>query len=812
MAKMRSRIFETKYFGLIISAFVVVLFYLAGHYTGLLDGLQLKMLDLHFNLKTQLNQRSVQQGVTIQRRNPNISPNILLIAIDQNSLDKFGKWPWPRYRIADFVNGFSRIKDQSQRERAIFLDIFFIDPDRLAYNDALLVKALHDNGRVYLETVMNEYSQPEATEREFDAREAVLAKVHGEITHISGDWGAVRPFFGVQPPLIPYAEASAGYGHANYDEDRDAVYRRQPLVANFSQLVKSFPLSELSTSTKIDPANFERLEWVDKNGVHHRIQYPITQDSLNNLQADMKENAPLKVVKTDQQGKVVEGYYVVYEYRDHFIPSITLSLALNYFHKTTSDVQVNLGKDIVINSPQEFDPQTNSWKPYGKLLRAAEYDSQGKLVRPAVTRQINQIRIPIDDQGRMLVNFVGPPSSSSPTGHQTFPVRSFYGYAARIPGPNPATWPKTRAVPNDILMVGAFAQGLGDQKPTPFGLMNGVEIHANALNTIIMDNFLIPVAPWLDALILVAMIMLVGFMTSRLSTIWSLVVTLVVIVAYFVITAVEFESANRVLNFVDPAVGMLFAFITVVVYRVMTEERDKARIRDMFGKYVSPSVVDQILENPPELGGVDKELTVFFSDIRGFTTLSESMTPQELVNHLNVYLTAMTDIILEFRGTLDKYEGDAIMCFWGAPLPQEDHALLACQCALKQLAALARLNESWPPEKRLEIGIGLNSGIMTVGNMGSLGRMDYTIMGDAVNLGARLEGTNKQYGTHVIISENTYGLVRDKVIVRELDNIRVKGKNKPVLIYELVDLVPELQSTIEVGNGAGHLASKVEAV
>jgi adenylate cyclase len=221
----------------------------------------------------------------------------------------------------------------------------------------------------------------------------------------------------------------------------------------------------------------------------------------------------------------------------------------------------------------------------------------------------------------------------------------------------------------------------------------------------------------------------------------------------------------------------------------MTEERDKARIRDMFGKYVSPRVVDQILENPPELGGVDKDLTVCFSDIRGFTTLSESMTPQELVNHLNEYLTAMTDIILEYNGTLDKYVGDEIMWFFGAPIPQEDHALIACKCALKQMESLNQLNEKWPPERRINIGIGLNSGIMTVGNMGSLGRMNYTLMGDNVNLGARLEGTNKQYGTNVIISEFTYGLVRDRVIVRELDNIRVKGKNKPVLIYELVDIV-----------------------
>ena len=176
---------------------------------------------------------------------------------------------------------------------------------------------------------------------------------------------------------------------------------------------------------------------------------------------------------------------------------------------------------------------------------------------------------------------------------------------------------------------------------------------------------------------------------------------------------------------------------------------------------------------------------MLFSDIRGFTSLSETLTPQELVNHLNVYLTAMTDTILEYGGTLDKYVGDEIMCFWGAPLPQKDHALLACKCAIRQMQRLDELNASWPDTKQIHIGIGLNSGVMTVGNMGSPGRMNYTLMGDNVNLGARLEGTNKQYGTGIIISEYTYGLVKAHVTVRKLDTIRVKSKKKPVFIYEL---------------------------
>ncbi|MBL8966094.1 MAG: adenylate/guanylate cyclase domain-containing protein, partial [Spirochaetaceae bacterium] len=156
-----------------------------------------------------------------------------------------------------------------------------------------------------------------------------------------------------------------------------------------------------------------------------------------------------------------------------------------------------------------------------------------------------------------------------------------------------------------------------------------------------------------------------------------------------------------------------------------------------------------------------------------------------------------------YGGTLDKYVGDEVMCFWGAPLPQEDHAVLACKCALRQMQKLRELNEGWPEAIRINIGIGLNSGIMTVGNMGSPIRMNYTLMGDNVNLGARLEGTNKEYGTNIIISEFTYGLVKDHFVVRELDNIRVKGKNKPVLIYELVDCVGPLDPPI-LAAGKGH--------
>ncbi len=792
MAKKKfwARFLETKYFGLVIGLAVFGLLCYLSYGTVIVQGIEQKVLDFNFRFKNTITARLVQQGVSSTEQNPRISPDIRIIAIDDKSLNRFGKWPFPRYRHADLIDSFSRIKDQDERERSLFLDIFFIEPDKEAENDARLVAAIKNSGRVFLETVMEVEENTPGTEEEYFARQEILEQRFGTLTNIKGDWTKVTNFSGVLSPLKPYARAAYGYGNPSFVSDSDQVYRKQPLIGKLARLLKEIPLGELTVDEPIDRAAFERLAWLDKDSIMHDVKYPLTSEVIAELVREMEKNAPPLAEDTDGDNTPDKFTYVVRKYVDSFIPAIPLALALDYFNKKMSDVEVVLGEYIRIPSPQQLNPETREWEPYKRMTVAPQYDAEGVVVKEGRYDEIPEILIPIDKNGLMLLNFMGDPSSANPDGYQTFPIRSYSGYAGSPPSPDPEKWPRTKAVDNDILMVGIFAQGLAqDQKPTPFGLMYGVEIHATALNTILMGNFLKPVETWVSILILFGVIMVTALIVSRLSTIGSLIATVIAIFVYFFAVLLIFELNNYVLTLSAPVVGCFFCFLAVVAYRTMTEERDKRKIKDMFSRYVSPSVVTEILSNPPELGGVDKNLTVFFSDIRGFTTLSESLTPQELVNHLNAYLTAMTDILLDYQGTLDKYIGDAIMGFWGAPLPQPDHALLACKCALKQIEVLSQLNEVWPPEKRIAIGIGLNSGIMTVGNMGSLGRMNYTLTGDNVNLGARLEGTNKTYSTEIILSEFTYELVKDKVVARELDNIRVKGKNQPVIIYELIDVI-----------------------
>jgi adenylate cyclase len=267
-----------------------------------------------------------------------------------------------------------------------------------------------------------------------------------------------------------------------------------------------------------------------------------------------------------------------------------------------------------------------------------------------------------------------------------------------------------------------------------------------------------------------------------------------VLIAYLWGTQQLFERRGLVLSALYPVGAIGFAMIGGGVVRYLSEEREKRWIRDTFRRYLNPEVLEHLAREPERvrLGGEEREVTIFFSDIRGFTTISEALQkqagPEGVAELMNEYLTAMTKILFEHEGLLDKYIGDAVMAFWGAPVVVPDHAARACWTALHMLDALAPLNErwrgrGWPP---VAIGIGISTGEVVVGNFGSETRFNYTIFGDDVNLASRLEGLNKTYHTRILLSERTQRAVADEFVCREIDRVEVKGKHERVTIYELL--------------------------
>jgi adenylate cyclase len=289
------------------------------------------------------------------------------------------------------------------------------------------------------------------------------------------------------------------------------------------------------------------------------------------------------------------------------------------------------------------------------------------------------------------------------------------------------------------------------------------------------------------AVILMALIMC--WLQPRVRAWYGLALLINMIFLYSWLVYFLFTNHQIYLQMLYPLGCLITVYVAVAFMRFIAEERERMRIRAAFQNYVAPEVVNTMLQHPDmlKLGGEKREMTVLFSDIRGFTTISEQMEPEVLVGLLHSYLNPMTETVFKNHGTMDKYIGDAIMAIYGAPLVLPDHANRACETALEMIETLRHLWEGWRAKSlpELKIGIGINSGPMTVGNMGSERLFDYTVIGDNVNLASRLEGLNKYYGTAILISGATQKLLQNSFVLREVDRVRVKGKKAPVSIFEL---------------------------
>lgn len=399
--------------------------------------------------------------------------------------------------------------------------------------------------------------------------------------------------------------------------------------------------------------------------------------------------------------------------------------------------------------------------------------ARGSLHLEAV--RLGDRRIPVDERAAVLVPYRGRQGS--------FP----YVSAADVI----AGRADRSVLEGRIALVGTSAPGLFDLRVTPVAeAFAGVEVHANLISGM-LDGRLWQRAPYyrgveLTLLVIVALALALGF--ARLSPLASAGLALGLLAALAGLAFWLWTAAQFVMPMGIPLLFTLVVVLMQLLYGYFVESRGKREVTRLFGQYVPPELVEELAERPEALSmeGESREMTVLFSDVRGFTSVSEKLEARELAQLMNRFLTQQTAVIQRHRGTIDKYMGDAVMAFWGAPLPDPEHGLHALKAGLEMLKAVRELDaefeaRGWP---RLEIGVGINTGRMNVGNMGSSFRMAYTVMGDAVNLGSRLEGLTKAYGVGLIVSESTRLAAPPDWAFRELDAVRVKGKTEPVAIYE----------------------------
>ncbi|MBV6475036.1 MAG: adenylate/guanylate cyclase domain-containing protein [Rhodocyclaceae bacterium] len=447
---------------------------------------------------------------------------------------------------------------------------------------------------------------------------------------------------------------------------------------------------------------------------------------------------------------------LIAEYKDEYYEALSLAM-----------VRALLGQ-----------PKVAPWFPEESWFSSKSYQGMEAIDLPTAR---GTLRIPVDENVAALIPY---------RGHQgSFRYYSIADIMAdRI---------KPGELKGKVVLIGTTAPGLLDLRATPVGeAYPGVEIHANLIAGMLDGTIKQKPSYVLGAevvLLLLAGLVMV-LLLPQFSPLRATLASLVVLLFILTVNLVFWHYGNLVLPLASAVLLILTLYALNMSYGYFVESRAKRQFTELFGQYVPPELVEEMSRNPESysMDGRKAELTVLFSDIRGFTTISEGLGPDELTRLMNEYLSAMTEVVRKNRGTLDKYIGDAIMAFWGAPVSDPQHARQAVLTAMQMQAALPAVNKAfaakgWPEVK---IGVGVNTGEMTVGDMGSSVRKAYTVMGDAVNLGSRLEGITKQYGVGILVGEGTRKAIKD-IVFREVDRVQVKGKEEPVAIYEPICLESE---------------------
>ncbi len=773
--------------------------------------------------------------------------SLLLVDIDDPSIAQVGVWPWSRDIMAD---GLILMKEMGTRT-AVF-DIEYTEQSPLGVNADLLKKEIPETFSAEFETINNnisglfqaiqEGSIPvkeagdyinQLTGLNDQTREALLQKVADIARDNDKYLGQAAYFFGnafftinmlpgkegkvsgnykkyildnvslknivnkddgiftaedIRPAIAPILKNAKGAGFPNVPIDSDGVMRRINLISRYEK--KFFPQLVFGPILEYfgNPQIIADKNSITLNGIKGQnfisMKIPLSADrkllvnwTKNSFQKSFRHlsyfelvlNKRLEQTLIENLKTIDDAGYLSYYQGDSDLLSI-YSYTEGIKKEMLEGGSLSSMEDYISGRDFFFTEVGNFLK--GDAEKSLLSDIENVINSPDVQKETREAYA--DVKKEVPGNFKA--------------IREVYNSLEK------SRSMLKEALDGSFAIIGQTGTSTTDIGVTPFEkeFMN-VGIHANVANTILNRSFLDNLPWWYSAAAAFILSILITILIKNRKPIPSVimgfsasVLILAALSAYFITTGVYFPVLT-------PSLTTFFTVIIIFILSFFTLEKEKSFLRNAFSHYLSTDVINELISNPDKLnlGGEKKELSAIFTDIQGFSSISEKLDPTELVHLLNAYLTAMSDVILDMRGTIDKYEGDAIIAFFGAPVEYPEHAAHACLAAVRMKRIEYELNERFITEQMtpspLFTRVGINTGPMVVGNMGTPKKMDYTIMGNAVNLASRLEGVNKQYGTGILISEETYKAGGGNFTVRKLDRVRVVGINTPVRLYELIE-------------------------
>jgi len=724
--------------------------------------LELKALDLRFNL----------------RGSRPTDVDLLHIDIDDESLDKLGRWPWPRSYHAKLIDILAECG-----AKKVLMDILFTE--RLKDNpedDVAFAKAQSRSGIVYLPFYFLEDKQPPPPELKELLDKDITVSVEDAQTELNAGDDLLQDILPLAKKYV-MDEAVRGLVRKNPDIKED------DLISAIEESKEWYLFAEEEAYIRGNLESYKLARFfVNKFAIDYQKQGFLKLKEYNRLSAPIREY--IESIKgtgyinadPDQDG-VMRRVPLFIKYEDRMFAQVGVSVLL-------AELNVN---DIDIKSDSI-------------TLKNARF-----------LNNIEDIEIPVDDEGCMLVNWTGmwgesfkhipyykilqlyelreqlrsKTGTANASGDKSIKNKGEIAYLKS--SEEELKRQLTAIVKDKICLVGLTATGTQDMGPIPLQSNYPlVGVTSNLINTIMTGKFIRKAKLPLNAFICLVTALVIGF--GSLLRLWrSLLLSVCYAIGYFLAAFFIFDKSGLWVDLVGPFGVVIFGFTGIMSFRYFTEEREKLWIKQAFSFYLSGEVISELMNDPSKLklGGEKKNLTVLFADVRGFTRFSESHQPEEIVAMLNEILDELVNVVFKYNGTLDKFVGDELMAFFGAPgdFHKDDHAIVCVRTSIEMQEKLRQLQDKWSTEQKesLHIGIGINTGDMVVGNMGSSKRMDYTVIGDNVNLAARLcsaAGADK-----IIISEQTYEQVREHVKVEKLEPISVKGKAKPIQIYEVIGLL-----------------------